>query len=58
MTYIISDRIKVTKARADEALETLNGMDGVEAEQVSTDEFDIPPSAVLRVEVDLEVLDE
>lgn len=49
----VDSRIKVDKTEAESVIEWLNEKDGVTAKQVSTDEFDIPPTAIIRVKVDL-----
>lgn len=53
----IGDRVKIDKRKSDEAIEALNELKGVEARQITTDEFDIPPTAVIRVRVELTELD-
>ena len=52
----IRDTTKVPKSDANEHIEELNSLDGVEAEQRTTDEFDIPPTAILDVKAGLEAL--
>jgi hypothetical protein len=53
---VISDRIKTEKTKSDRVISKLNNIDAVSARQVTTDEFDIPPSAVIKIEIDLEKL--
>jgi len=50
---VISDSIKVIKTDAEEVIKLLNQVDGIEAEQRTTDEFDIPPTAIITVKVDV-----
>lgn len=50
----VSDRIKVPKSEASSVVTCLNGVDGVIAEQVTTDEFDIPPTAIISVKISIE----
>lgn len=47
----VSDRIKCPKSESEQVVAKLNEIDGVEARQVSTDEFDIPPTAIIRTKV-------
>ena len=51
---VVDSRLKVDKTEAEPVIEYLNEKDGVTARQVSTDEFDIPPTAIVRVQVDLD----
>lgn len=52
----VDSRVKVDKTEAEPVIEWLNEKDGMTARQVSTDEFDIPPTAIIRVKVDLREL--
>lgn len=52
----ITHRVKVNKRSSDEVMDWLNEHDAVTAKQRTTDEFDIPPTAIVDVTVDLEEL--
>lgn len=49
----ISGTTKVRKTKSEETIRLLNLIEGVEAEQKTTDEFDIPPTAIINIKVDL-----
>mgnify|MGYP006296798933 FL=1 len=52
----VTDRVKTNKNNSEAVLDKLNSIEGVEAKQHTTDEFDIPPTAVLKITVDIEAM--
>lgn len=54
----VTGRLKCPKSRCLLVTSELNKIDGISVDEVTTDEFDIPPSSILKVTVDLESLTE
>jgi len=54
----IEGRIKCDKTQSDQVLNKLREIDGISADQITTDEFDIPPTAIIRVIADLEEIND
>lgn len=52
----IRGKIKCDKDDAQSVIDKYEEIDGVSATQRTTDEFDIPPTAVIEVQVDLKAL--
>lgn len=50
---VISGRLKVPKPEVEDPESFGDDVDGVEFEQVTTDEFDIPPTYIFRATVNL-----